>query len=61
MNIDLNYREIQMILEALHTKLQEVSSAKQMYKGNDKVLLMLEESINGYIRLISKIQGEGII
>lgn len=57
MDLKLNEREIQMILDALHTKLQEVSNAKQIYKGNDKVLLMLNESIDGYIRLISKIQG----
>lgn len=57
MNIDLNIREVQMILEALDCHLNELYASQDMYSDNEKVIFMLQESIDGINRLKAKIQG----
>ena len=57
MNIDLNIREIQMILEALDCHLNELYASQDIYADNEKVISMLQESIDGINRLKAKIQG----
>ena len=56
MNIDLNIREVQMILEALDCHLNELHASQDIYFNNEKVLAMLQESIDGINRLKAKIQ-----
>ena len=56
MNIDLNIREVQMILEALDCHLNELYASQDIYANNEKVLAMLQESIDGINRLKAKIQ-----
>ena len=57
MNIDLNIREVQMILEALDCHLNELYTSQDIYADNEKVISMLQESIDGINRLKAKIQG----
>lgn len=57
MNVDLNYREIQMILEALDAHLCDLYASQDIYSDNEKVLAMLQESIDGINRLRAKLQG----
>ena len=57
MNIDLNYREIQMILEALDAHLCDLYTSQDTYSDNEKVLFLLNESIDGINRLRAKLQG----
>lgn len=57
MNIDLNIREVQMILEALDCHLNELYASQDIYADNEKVISMLQESIDGINRLKAKIQG----
>lgn len=57
MNLDLNIREVQMILEALDCQLNELYASQDIYADNEKVLSMLQESIDGINRLKAKIQG----
>lgn len=59
MNIDLNYREIQMILEALDAHLCDLYASQDTYSDNEKVLLLLNESIDGINRLRAKLCGRG--
>lgn len=56
MNIDLNIREVQMILEALDCHLNELYASQDIYADNEKVLAMLQESVDGINRLKAKIQ-----
>lgn len=57
MNIDLNCREIQMILEALDSHLCDLYASQDIYSDNEKVLFLLNESIDGINRLRAKLQG----
>jgi hypothetical protein len=57
MNIDLNIREVQMILEALDAHLCDLYASRDRYADNEKVLLLLNESIDGINRLRAKLQG----
>ena len=57
MNIDLNIREVQMILEALDCHLNELYASQDIYADNEKVLAMLQESVDGINRLKAKIHG----
>ena len=59
MNIDLNYREIQMLIEALDAHLCELYTTQDIYFDNEKVLLLLNESIDGINRLRAKLCGRG--
>ena len=59
MNIDLNIREVQMILEALDAHLCDLYASQDIYSDNEKVLAMLQESIDGINRLRAKLQGRG--
>lgn len=59
MNLELNCREVQMILEALDAHLCELYASQDIYFNNEKVLTMLQESIDGINRLKAKIQGRG--
>lgn len=59
MNIDLNIREVQMILEALDCHLNELYASQDIYADNEKVISMLQESIDGINRLRAKLCGRG--
>ena len=46
-----------MILEALDCHLNELYASQDIYADNEKVISMLQESIDGINRLKAKIQG----
>lgn len=56
MEYNLTIREIQMILEALDAHLCELYASQDIYVDNEKVLAMLQESIDGINRLKAKLQ-----
>lgn len=57
MEYNLTMREIQMIIEALDAHLCELYATQDIYFDNEKVLLLLNESIDGINRLKAKLQG----
>lgn len=59
MQIDFNDREIQMVIEAINTQICELYDTIDLYTEDNKVHLMLWESIKGYERLRDKVQRKG--
>ena len=57
MNLELNIREIQMLCEAINTQICELYSTMDIYSNDEKILKMLQESVDGYTRLLATIQG----
>lgn len=46
-----------MLMEAINSQLCKLYDSLSLYGENDKVHLMLKQSIDGYQRLLARIQG----